>query len=31
VRVERPGAAPVELTAPHRAAYELGREDGAVV
>ena len=30
VRVERPGAAPVELTAPHRAAYELGREDGAV-
>jgi hypothetical protein len=27
VRVERPGAAPVELAAPNRAAYELGRED----
>jgi hypothetical protein len=25
VRVERPGAKPVELSAPHRAAYELGR------
>jgi hypothetical protein len=25
VRIERPGAAPVKLTAPHRGAYELGR------
>jgi hypothetical protein len=25
VRVERSGAEPIELTAPHRAAYELGR------
>ena len=31
VRIERPGAARVELTAPHRAAYELGREDGAAI
>lgn len=29
VRVERSGADPLELTAPHRAAYELGREDDA--